>query len=161
MSRKAIVILIAIFVLIIVASAVGVALLIGGARTPQVHLLPDGYKGWAHAKYGVEGAPLLPVEDGKLVFRYGEDGKLETSTEYEEGWSVSNYYYVDGDVRKPLRQMPPGFEGEIWGAGTSTSMVITRSQGEVTRIGASSHFFVGSYEQYRAAQQGLTFLPEP
>ena len=160
MSRKVAVIIAVVLAVLIVAGFTGLFFALRSARTPQAHLLPDGYIGWAHAKYGAEGAPPLPVEDGRLVFRYDSEGKLETSTEYEEGWSVSNYFYVDGDKRTPLRQLPPGFEGEIWGAGTTTSM-ITQTRGEVTRIGASSHFFVGSEEQYREAQRRHTWLPEP
>jgi hypothetical protein len=160
MSRKVAVILAVVLAVIMVAGFTGLFLALRSARMPQVHLLPDEFKGWAFAKYGVEGAPPLPIEGGALVFRYGPDGRLETSTPYEEGWSISNYFYVDGNERKPLKQMPPGFEGQIWGAGTGIRRV-TISNGRVFHEGASHHFFVGSEEEYREARTDYGWVPEP
>ena len=150
MSRKAAIILTATLVAIIAVIAVGAVLLVRSSRTPAVHLVPDGYTGWVEATYGVAGAPPLPVEDGARVFRYDERGKLETSSELEEGWGVDSHYYVAGENRKLLRQRPPGMEGEIWHGYTSTSLV-TRFEGETIRHGVRTGFFVGTEEECRAS----------
>ena len=149
MSRRAAIILAVLLAAIIAAVAVGAYFVARKARTPGVHLVPDGYTGWCEAHYGVVGAPPLPVEDGKRVFRYDENGRLETSSEFEEGWGVDSYFYVAGDQRRLLRQRPPGMEGEIWHVYTSTSLV-TVVDGQPVRHGLHTGFFVGSEEQMRA-----------
>jgi len=149
-SRRAAVILAVVLAAIIAAAAVGAYLAARSARTPGVHLIPDGYTGWCEAHYGVDGAPPLPVEDGKRVFRYDENGRLETSSEFEEGWGVDSYFYVAGEERHVLRQRPPGMEGDIWHVYTSTS-VVTVIDGQPVRRGVHTGFFVGTEEQLRAA----------
>jgi hypothetical protein len=149
-SRRAAIILAATLVAILVAMGVGAVVLVRGARTPAVHLIPDGYTGWVEAAYGVAGAPPLPVEDGKRILRYDGSGRLETSSEFEEGWGVDSYYYVAGDERRLLRQRPPGFDGEIWHVYTGTSLVIRTAEGETIRRGVHTGFFVGTEEQLRA-----------
>jgi hypothetical protein len=161
MSRRAAIILTVVLVLLIVAGGVGLFYTLRGARQPQIHLIPKGYTGWAEVRYGVKGAPPLPVEDGRLIFRYGPDGKLETSTEFPEGWAIDNYYYVDGDERTPLSQLPPGFDGRIWHA-YSSFRTIVRTGDEVVRMGASSGFFVGTEEEYRNSDShSVVPLPVP
>jgi len=152
MSRRAAIILTAVLVVFIVAALVGVYFMVREARSSQVHLIPEGFKGWAEVSYGVEGAPPLPFEDGHLIFRYGTDGKLETSTEFQEGWAIDNYFYVDGETRTPLSQLPPGFDGQIWHAYSSSNMIIQTGDQEV-RTGATTGFFVGTEEEHRDAQK--------
>lgn len=149
MSRRTAIILAVVLAALIAAMAVGAVLIARSARTPGIHLVPDGYTGWCEARYGVDGAPPLPIEDGKRVFRYDENGKLETSSEFEEGWGVDSYFYVAGETRRVLRQRPPGMEGEIWHVYTSTSLV-TISEGRPVRHGLHTGFFVGTEEQMRA-----------
>lgn len=112
--------------------------------------MPDGYRGWVSVDYDVDGAPPLPIEDGHRVFRYGEDGRLETSSGYEEGWGVDDYFYFDGSTRQLLRQRPVGMEGEIWGSYTRSDLVMIVGN-EVTRKGVSTGFFVGTEEEWRAS----------
>jgi hypothetical protein len=144
-----------VIILIVTAAAViaalfyGAILLVRSSRMAQTHLVPDGYKGWVSVAYGVDGAPPLPVEDGHRVFRYDARGKLETSSEYAEGWGVDDFFYVAGETRQLLRLRPSGMEGEIWGAHTRSS-VVTRFGGKVTREGVSTGFFVGTEEEWRA-----------
>ena len=106
MSRRSTIILTIIAAAVIVAMLVGALLLVRAARMPQTHLVPDGYTGWVSVAYGVEGAPPLPVEDGYHVFRYDAQGELETSSEYEEGWGVDDYFYVAGETRQLLPHRP-------------------------------------------------------
>lgn len=146
MSRKAALILTAVLVVVIVAALVGLFFMLREARGSQVHLIPEGYKGWAEARYGVEGAPPLPVEDGQLILRYGADGKLETSTEFEEGWAIDSYFYIDGETRTALSQLPPGFDGQIWHAYSSSDMAIQAGD-QVVRVGVTTGFFVGTEEE--------------
>jgi hypothetical protein len=163
MSRKAAIILSAVLVLLIIAGGVGLYIALSGARKAHLHLIPEGFVGWAEARYGVEGAPPLPLEDGHLVFRYGPDGKLQTSTEFQEGWAVDQYYYVDGEQRTPLSQLTPGFDGRIWHAYDSFNTVI-RSNDQVVRLGARTGFFVGTEEQYNnadSASHSAIPLPTP
>ena len=42
----------------------------------------------------------MPIEDGRRVFRYDASGRLETSSEYEEGWGVDDYFYDAGQDRQ-------------------------------------------------------------
>jgi len=151
-SRRAAIILAIILASGIAAMFVVGAVLIRNARTPQDHLVPDGYTGWCKATYDVAGTPPLPVEDGHRILRYDARGVLETSSTFEEGIAVDNYYYVSGDERRSLRRRPPGMEGEIWGQGTS-SLMVTRADGKTVRKGVHTHFFVGTEEQYRAASR--------
>ncbi|NGZ76899.1 DUF6843 domain-containing protein [Saccharibacillus alkalitolerans] len=65
-------------------------------RPSSVYLLPEGYEGWVLIDFAQEGAPEIPVEDGKQVFRIGSDGKLDTSTpEPSYGTAEDEYYFVD------------------------------------------------------------------
>jgi hypothetical protein len=148
-SRRAAIILTIILATAIIAMFVVAGLLIRNARMPQDHLVPEGYTGWCTATYGVAGAPPLPVEGGHRILRYDANGVLETSSPFEEGIAVDNYYYVSGDERRHLRQRPPGMEGEIWHAYTSSQRV-TRAGGQIVRTGVQTGFFVGTEEQYRA-----------
>ena len=150
MSRKAAIILSIALALLIVGMFAGTWVFVRQARESQTHLIPDGYTGWVSVSFGVKGAPPLPREDGRLLFRYDAQGNLETSTQYEEGWSMDGYYYVAGDTRTPLRQRPTGFDGQIWGNYTSSSMVSGVGGGTI-RTGVSTGFFVGTEEQYREA----------
>jgi hypothetical protein len=144
-----------VIILIVTAAAVlaamlfGVSLLVRSSRMAQTHLVPDGYQGWVSVDYGVDGAPPLPVEDGHRVFRYDSRGKLETSSEYAEGWGIDDYFYVSGETRQILRFRPSGMEGEIWGPYTRSS-IVTRVGEKVIREGVSTGFFVGTEEEWRA-----------
>jgi len=149
MSRRAAIILTVILAAVIIAAFLGAWLLARQARMPQTHLVPDGYAGWVEATYGVDGAPPLPIEDGKRIFRYDASGKLETSSEFLKGWGVDNYYYEKGQTREPLVQRPPGFEGQIWHV-YSSSQTVSRIDGVTTRTGVRTGFFVGTEEQLRA-----------
>ena len=124
MSRRSVILLSVAMAALIAAMCVGAFVLVRTSRIPQTHLVPDGYAGWVSVSYGVDGAPPLPVEDGHRVFRYDEQGSLETSSMYDEGWGVDDYFSVSGGTRRLLRQRLPGMEGEIWGAYTSSSMVM-------------------------------------
>jgi hypothetical protein len=148
-SRRSVIILIVGMTALIAAMCVGAFVLVSNSRAPQTHLVPDGYTGWVSVTYSVEGAPPLPIEDDHRVFRYDTEGKLETSSPYEEGWGVDDYFYVAGQERQLLRQRPSGVEGEIWGPYTSTELMIIVDR-EVTRQGVSTGFFVGAEEEWRA-----------
>jgi hypothetical protein len=148
-SRRAAITLTIILAAAIVAMFVGAGVLIHNARTPQDHLVPEGYTGWCRAVYDVAGAPPLPIEGDHRILRYDDQCTLETSSKFEEGIAVDNYYYVSGETRAVLRQRPPGMEGEIWHVYTSSSMV-TRTGGKVIRKGVHIGFFVGTEEQLRA-----------
>lgn len=149
MSRQSAIILTVAAIAVIAAMFLGAFFLVRSSRMAQTHLVPDGFTGWVSVAYGIEGAPPLPVEDGHRVFRYDAQGKLETSSEYPEGWGVDDFFYVAGETRRLLRFRPPGMEGEIWGPYTSSSTV-TRVGGEVSREGVSTGFFVGTEEEWRA-----------
>jgi hypothetical protein len=151
MTRRSAIILTVVLATVIVAMFVGVGIALRSARKSQVHLIPDGYTGWVSVAYGVKGAPPLSVEDGHQVLRYDDEGKLETSTPFEEGWSVDAFYYDRGDTRQPLRQLPPGFDGRIWGSYTSSTFV-RRVQGKLVRQGVSAGFFVGTEQEYLASR---------
>lgn len=149
MSRRTAIILAVTLAAVIAAMAIGAVALVRSARTPTVHLVPDGYVGWVEAAYGVAGAPPLPVEAGKRILRYDERGRLETSSVYEEGWGLDSYFYMAGETRRPLRQRPPGFEGEVWHVYTGRTRVV-RSEGETIGREVRTGFFVGTEEQLRA-----------
>ena len=149
MSRRSVVILVVGVIVLIVAICIGAFVLVRSSRMPQTHLIPDGYTGWVSVTYEIEGAPPLPIEDGYRVFRYDTDGRLETSSEYADGWGIDDYFYVDGEERKLLRQRPPGMEGEIWGPYNRTELMI-RVNDVVRREGVSTGFFVGTEAEWQA-----------
>ena len=148
MSRRAVIVLILGGVVLVAAMCVAAYVIVLNSRTPQTHLVPDGYKGWVSVSYEVQGAPPLPIEDDRRVFRYDAEGRLETSSEYEEGWGVDDYFYAAGEKRQLLRQRPPGMEGEIWGPYNRTEFMI-RINDVVKREGVSTGFFVGTEEEWR------------
>jgi hypothetical protein len=108
----------------------------------------------------VEGAPPLPVEDGQLILMYGADGKLETSTEFEEGWAIDSYFYIDGETRTALSQLPPGFDGQIWHVYSSSDMAIQAGD-QVVRVGVTTGFFVGTEEELGNDQRALMHRHDP
>src|SRR5262249_29173614 len=57
------------------------------------HFIDAGYVGWVHIRFGVTGAPALPVEDGFYVIRVPKNGLLQTSTKQEFGAAQEEYYY--------------------------------------------------------------------
>ena len=73
-----------------------------GRRT-RVFLIPDGYRGVFTVTDGIPGAPPLPTEDWTYVFRIPPDGKLRTSTSWDEGFgSPDEFYYVSGNRRRRI-----------------------------------------------------------
>ena len=152
MSRRAVIILILGAVVLVAAMCVGAFVLVRTSRTPQTHLVPDGYRGWASVSYEVQGAPPLPIEDDRRVFSYDAEGRLETSSSYEEGWGVDDYFFASGSERRLLRQRPSGIEGEIWGAYTRTELTI-RIDDVLKRQWVSTGFYVGTEEEWRESSR--------
>jgi hypothetical protein len=117
-------------------------------RTPERHLIPEGYVGWVRTFYGVPDAPPLPVEDGCVLQRYPDSGRLETSSLRTQGLVRDEYYYVSGERRTRLPVSAPGGGGMIWGKHEG-NITVHREGGVVRKTGQSRGFFVGSWAQYQ------------
>lgn len=79
----------------------------GAARaTPCRYDLPAGFTGWIVVRFAVEGAPPLPIEEARRVFRIPAGGYLETSSPQEAGILDHAYAYVDAAGRRtPLENL--------------------------------------------------------
>jgi hypothetical protein len=78
-------------VLLLFASVVGVAC---ETRTPEVIEVPDGYVGWIVVEYGRTDCPSLPVQNGKVVVRLNERGRICVSDASPNGVAVDTWLYV-------------------------------------------------------------------
>src|SRR5438105_4417352 len=79
----------------------------GGVRRSERLLVPAGYVGWIEVQYGVKGAPPLPIENGWYVIRIPPEGRLQTSSEYQDGWAADEFWYYSGSRRWPVRAASP------------------------------------------------------
>jgi hypothetical protein len=64
-------------------------------RQPERHEFPTGIASCAVVVWGEPGHPELPIEDGKRVLRFPEDGILVTSTKQDFGWALDESFFVD------------------------------------------------------------------
>ena len=117
------------------------------ARTPCVYEVPKGYTGWVVVEYERAGAAPIPIENGKRIFRFGNDGSLVTSSKCEDGWATDEYYAL-GSSRERLPMTGWGGGGLIWGG----------SNGQI-QVGKNmprryENFFVGTEKDYKAAKAG-------
>jgi enterochelin esterase-like enzyme len=121
-----------------VATAVGL-----DTATPERHVVPGGFQGWAVVHYGVEGAPPLREEDGAQLLEYPASGRLDTSTPAPEdqGFLHRGYYTRTADGLAPLSRV-----GDIWGEFSHIHFPDDGS--EVIR--RSSGFFVGTMKEFLA-----------
>jgi hypothetical protein len=109
-------------------------------RRPNRYLIPDGYVGWVRINYKIKEAPVLPIEDGHYLFKFPENGTINTSSEGEEGFASDEYYYYSNDTR---RSISTG-DALIWG-GVAFGSKSTPGE-EPTRY---AEFFVGTKEQFQ------------
>lgn len=88
--------------------------------TPATYLFPEGYVGWVRVDFNIEGAPELPIENGRQIYQFTPSGHLRTSSklEYSRGREVQ-YFYYSNDSRRPLRETDHGKGGMIWFGGSN------------------------------------------
>jgi hypothetical protein len=127
------------------------------AAAPERHIVPDGFKGWAVVHYGVEGAPPLSEDNGAQIVEYPADGRLDTSTPApnDEGFLHRGYYVRTASGLAPLSRV-----GDIWGEFShrmfedDDPVAIHRmlQDGGGEQVRRSSGFFVGTLQEFRAAE---------
>ena len=98
------------------------------------YLFPNGYVGWVRVQHEVEGAPPLPVESGRTVFKFDESGVLKTSDKVQVGWVYPKYYYYTETTKTLLPDMAEGAGGMIHNASIINTKLLD--------------FFVGTDHQY-------------
>ena len=76
-------------------------------RQSRHYIVPKDYAGWVTIKYEKEGAPPLPEVDGAVELRIPENGMLETSTKYVDGWSRDKFFWNAGGN---LEEIPKSVE---------------------------------------------------
>jgi hypothetical protein len=47
---------------------------VGKGKGPERYLIPSGYVGWIQVRFGIPGAPPLPMEDGFYLMRIPANG---------------------------------------------------------------------------------------
>ncbi len=139
----------------VLVAVLGAPLIIGGAvfgpaafdlvfhrRPPERFLIPAGYSGWARVDFRQKGAPPLPMEDGHLLLKLNEQGRLQTSSDPLSGHGKDDFFYYSysDDRRTPLSNAGVCKGGMIWQIET---MVDEPTSTPFAR------FFVGSEDQYR------------
>jgi hypothetical protein len=113
------------------------------AASPERHVVPEDFQGWAVVHYAVEGATELRTEDDALIVEYPASGRLDTSTPApeDEGFLQRGYYRRTADGLVPLSRA-----GDIWGEFSHRQFLDFGSVGG----GRSSGFFVGSMTEFLA-----------
>ena len=105
-------------------------------RHPDRYLIPEGYVGWVRVDFGISEAPPVALSGGKRIFRFPADGRLRTSSLFEEGWAKDEYAYYSTRGNRAIAITGWGEGGMIWGSFNGGRSYL--------------FFFVGSEEQYRA-----------
>jgi len=116
---------------------------------PERHLVPDGYRGWAIVAYNMSGRPELPVEDGVLVFRYSESGRLETSSPWNHGIKRKEFFTHGPAGQTALLKVGPN--RRIWGVYDLSR--VSDNEGDSGGSGWQSGFFVGTHEDFDGANK--------
>ena len=121
-----------------VATAVGF-----DVATPERHVVPEGFRGWAVVHFGVEGAPPLREDEGAMIVEYPASGQLDTWTEAPaaEGFMQRGYCRRTAGGMAPLSRV-----SEIWGEFTHRQF----KEIGFGVAGRSTGFFVGSMKEFRA-----------
>jgi uncharacterized protein DUF6843 len=109
-------------------------------RPPERFLIPAGFSGWARINFRQKGAPPLPTEEGRLLLKLNEQGRLETSSDPLAGHGKDDFFYYEGNRRTPLSNLGVCKGGMIWQVET---MVDEPTSTPFVR------FFVGTEDQYR------------
>jgi len=111
-------------------------------RPPERFLIPAGYSGWVRIDFRQKGSPPLPTEDGRLLLKLDERGKLKTSSDPLPGHGRDDFfYYSDSNNRRtPLSNAGVCKGGMIWQTETMVD--------EPTSV-PFERFFVGTEAQYR------------
>lgn len=149
-------------------------------RHPCRYLIPEGYVGWVQVDYQIEGAPVLPIEDGYRVYKFPPSGRLQTSSAVEVGTYADllsglkdEYYYYSPDTQRPLPAGPNRADGGmIWGhgdgqggSGTASGLHTSgeRFEDASAKTYSYEYFFVGTeeeYKNYRAQDENRADGPE-
>ena len=86
------------------------------ARHPTKFLVPDRYAGWIEIRYGVAGAPSLPIDHGTRICSIPADAILLTSSSIENGWAEDEYdYHMPDGTNRRIRETIWGGGGLVWG----------------------------------------------
>ena len=117
------------------------------------YLVPEGFVGWVKVYYKVEGAPALPLEDGRYLFKFPASGVLKTSSDIEYGWAQDQYFSYSEEVRQPLANTGWGEGGMIWADYNGSSATLpmgTSSSDEAAKKVTTFYggFFVGTEAEY-------------
>ena len=123
----------------------------------EKHYVPEGCIGWISVTYNIPTAPELPIRDGAILFRYGEDGTLETSTPRNDGFKRQDFFVAGDGLPVKLSMAgrgeslligdPPPDELRVWHYYTANEYV---SDGKpMGRL--QNGFFVGTQQQYENA----------
>ena len=112
-------------------------------RDGYVYEIPDGFTGWVTVEFNRSDCPPLARQDGKLILQFKNDGRLRTSSTFEEGWSKDEYYYV-GSSHTPRKITDSGPGSLIWGTAIGTQVIGQKERSYLTA-------FVGSEAQFNKA----------
>jgi len=123
-----------------VATSVGL-----DTASPERHVVPEDFQGWAVVHYGVEGAPPLREDGEALIVEYPASGRLDTSAPAPdaEGFLQRGYYRATPGGLAPLSRV-----GDIWGEFSHRNFQDLFGADD----GRSTGFFVGSMREFRATE---------
>src|SRR5271166_1840524 len=83
-------------------------------RYSSKFLIADGYVGWVRVEFEVNGAPPLPIDGGKYLFKVPASGTLQTSTAEQYGRARNHYFYYSEKAVRALPETGWGGGGMIW-----------------------------------------------
>ncbi len=119
------------------------------ARTPDRFLIPAGYLGYVRVDYAVKGAKPLAKLENHFIIPIPASGYLQTSTKYEPGRAIDDFYYVTSSGRTVIKSDErPG--SRVWNAGVDFRL-------DVPSDFVSKTVFIGSQSQ----AEYVEYLPTP
>lgn len=115
-------------------------------RRPDRFVITQGYVGWVIVEYKVNGAPALPQEDGRDLYKIPRSGRLQTSSPPEDGMAQDEYFYIGPKGRLELEDTGWGEGGMIWGGSWSDGSIgVGDDKGTKTvHTPPTQTFFVGT-----------------
>ncbi len=115
-----------------------------GGKCSTKFLISQGYYGWIHVEYGIDGSPQLPVEQGSYLIKVSTTNHIVTSS-LISNMHRNEFFYYSKYGTKELRQSLKtscGRDNMIWADFCSRTADENSPQ-------SKEDIFVGTEEQYR------------
>ena len=117
---------------------------------PEMWILPNGYVGWLRLDYSVDGAPALPVENGRYLVRMPPTGRMQTSTANSASIGTMAFASEDPKGRHGLRWSSTKLFREY---AVQHAYSVSRGQGAQWPVPDHECVFVGTSADFKASHR--------